>query len=138
MTSRKPALLILGGTGEALSLARAAEAKLGDRLRVIYSLAGRTRNPAKVGGEVRVGGFGGVEGLAGYLRDTGIGFLIDATHPFSAQISHHACLAAAAPRRRGACSRARHGAYRRVIAGMRRRTWPPPRRWFPASGDGCF
>lgn len=96
MTSRKPALLILGGTGEALSLARAAEVKLGDRLRVIYSLAGRTRNPAKVGGEVRIGGFGGVEGLAGYLRDTGINFLIDATHPFSAQISQHACLAAAA------------------------------------------
>ncbi|MDA0228852.1 MAG: cobalt-precorrin-6A reductase [Proteobacteria bacterium] len=96
MANRKATLLILGGTGEALRLARAAEAELGARLRVISSLAGRTRNPAKVGGEVRVGGFGGVEGLAGYLRDTGVDFLIDATHPFSAQISQHACLAAAA------------------------------------------
>jgi len=96
MTGRKPTLLIIGGTGEALLLARAAEAELGDRLRVISSLAGRTRCPAKVGGEVRVGGFGGIEGLAGYLRDTGVDFLIDASHPFSAQISQHACLAAAA------------------------------------------
>jgi len=96
MTSHKPTLLILGGTGEALRLARAAETEQGNRIRVIYSLAGRTRSPAKVGGEERVGGFGGVEGLAGYLRDTGIDFLIDATHPFSAQISQHACLATAA------------------------------------------
>ena len=96
MTSRKPSLLILGGTGEALLLARAAVAELGDQLRVISSLAGRTRSPAIVSGEVRIGGFGGVEGLAGYLRDIGIEFLIDASHPFSAQISQHACLAAAA------------------------------------------
>ena len=45
---------------------------------------------------MRVGGFGGVDGLARYLRDSKIDFLIDATHPFSAQISNHACLAAAA------------------------------------------
>ena len=64
MTTRKPTLLILGGTGEALLLASAAVAELGDQLRVISSLAGRTRNPAKVSGEVRIGGFGGVEGLA--------------------------------------------------------------------------
>jgi len=96
MTLRKPTLLILGGTGDARRLARAAEAELGDRLRIVSSLAGSTRNPAKVGGEVRVGGFGGVEGLAGYIRDNGVAFLIDATHPFSVQISEHACLAAAA------------------------------------------
>ena len=96
MTARKATLLILGGTGEALRLARLAEGELGDRLRVIYSLAGSTRNPAKAGGETRVGGFGGVEGLAGYIRDYGVDFLIDATHPFSTQISEHSCLAAAA------------------------------------------
>jgi precorrin-6A/cobalt-precorrin-6A reductase len=46
-------------------------------------------------GEVRRGGFGGVAGLAGYLREAGIDFLIDATHPFAAQISRHAAEAAA-------------------------------------------
>jgi precorrin-6A/cobalt-precorrin-6A reductase len=96
MTDAKTTLLILGGTGDAVRLARAAEATFGDQLRVISSLAGRTRSPVKMPGEVRVGGFGGVEGLAGYLRDRRIDFLIDATHPFSAQISRHACLAAAA------------------------------------------
>ena len=96
MTVGKATLLILGGTGEALRLARAVEAGLGDRLRIVSSLAGSTRNPAKIGGEVRVGGFGGVDGLAGYIRDKDVAFLIDATHPFSAQISEHACLAAAA------------------------------------------
>jgi precorrin-6A/cobalt-precorrin-6A reductase len=96
MAARRRSLLILGGTGDALHLARAAEEKGGDGLRVIYSLAGATRNPAKTGGEVRIGGFGGEAGLARYLRDEQIDFLIDATHPFSTQISRHAALAAAA------------------------------------------
>ena len=82
MTDAKTTLLILGGTGDAVRLGRAAEATFGDQLRVISSLAGRTRSPVKMPGEVRVGGFGGVEGLAGYLRDRRIDFLIDATHPF--------------------------------------------------------
>ncbi|MBI05942.1 MAG: cobalt-precorrin-6A reductase [Rhodospirillaceae bacterium] len=96
MTNRKRTLLILGGTGDALHLARATEEKWGSELRVIYSLAGVTHNPARTVGEVRVGGFGGDEGLARYLRDQKIDFLIDSTHPFSTQISRHAALAAAA------------------------------------------
>ena len=61
-------LLILGGTGEAASLARAAVEAFGDRLDVITSLAGRTPAPILPPGTIRQGGFGGVTGLADYLR----------------------------------------------------------------------
>jgi len=92
-------LLILGGTGEAAALAgRLAE---DPRLTVITSLAGRTRDPAKVAGTVRVGGFGGAVGLATYLDEESISLLIDATHPFAAQITANAaaaCSAAEVPR----------------------------------------
>lgn len=89
-------VLILGGTSEARLLAERAHAGLGERLRIMTSLAGRTSEPAPVMGEVRRGGFGGVEGLAAYLRAARIDLLIDATHPFAAQISRQAALAAAA------------------------------------------
>ena len=88
-------LLILGGTAEGRALAEAAEARFGPELTVISALAGRTRAPLLPAGEVRIGGFGGAEGLATYLRDEGIGLLIDATHPFATQISAQACEAAA-------------------------------------------
>lgn len=84
-------LLILGGIGEALQLARA----LAPIHRVIYSVAGKGRVP-ELPCAVRVGGFGGVEGLAAFLREQGIDLLIDATHPYAAQISRHAALAAQA------------------------------------------
>lgn len=80
-------LLILGGTGEARALAAHATAQFARDLRVITSLAGRTRSPAALAGEVRRGGFGGADGLAAYLRATRIDFVIDATHPFAARIS---------------------------------------------------
>lgn len=89
-------LLILGGTGDAREIAALALAEFGTRLHVLTSLAGRTAEPAPVVGEVRRGGFGGAPGLAAFLRDAGIDFLIDATHPFAAQISRHAAEAAAA------------------------------------------
>lgn len=60
------------------------------------SLAGRVRAPVLPEGAVRVGGFGGVEGLREYLRDNGIGLLVDATHPFAGVMSDHAAAAAAA------------------------------------------
>ena len=44
--------------------------------------------------QVRVGGYGGVEGLTRYLREAGITLLIDATHPYAAQISRNAASAA--------------------------------------------
>ena len=89
-------LLILGGTAEAAALAAAVPARFGGRVRVITSLAGRTRQPAPVPGELRVGGFGGASGLAAYLAAERIAVVIDATHPFAAQISaqaHEACAA---------------------------------------------
>lgn len=94
-------LLILGGTGEAAALAGEAVAALGDRIAVITSLAGRTRNPAKLAGAVRVGGFGGAAGLADFLAREAIGLVVDATHPFAAEISANArdaCAAAEVPR----------------------------------------
>ena len=96
MPSHKPTLLILGGTGEAVKLAEATTAAFGDDMRVISSLAGRTAIPGKISGESRVGGFGGTQGLASYLRDIAADYLIDASHPFAAEITKHACLAAAA------------------------------------------
>jgi precorrin-6A/cobalt-precorrin-6A reductase len=50
---------------------------------------------------VRIGGFGGAEGLAAYLAAERVDCLVDATHPFAAQISAQAaaaCDAAAVPR----------------------------------------
>ena len=88
-------LLILGGTAEGRALAEAAEARFGPALTVISALAGRTRAPLLPAGEVRIGGFGGAEGLASYLEDERIGMLVDATHPFATQISAQACEAAA-------------------------------------------
>ncbi len=85
-----PRLLILGGTGEAAALARAAQLRFGAGLHVTTSLAGRTRKPAALPGEVRVGGFGGAAGLARYLSREGVHRVVDATHPFAAAISRHA------------------------------------------------
>ena len=84
-------VLILGGTTEAAPLARSLASD--PSLRVVTSLAGRTRAPAALAGEVRSGGFGGAAGLATYLRDHGVGLLIDATHPFAAVMPHHAAAA---------------------------------------------
>ncbi|WP_244876219.1 cobalt-precorrin-6A reductase [Winogradskya consettensis] len=62
---------------------------------MISSLAGRTSSPLLPQGEVRIGGFGGVAGLADYLRAAGIEALVDATHPFAATMTSHAVAAAA-------------------------------------------
>ena len=84
-------LLLLGGTSEAVELARALDDEPG--VETVYSLAGRTRRPVPVPGVVRTGGFGGPSGLEGYLREAGIGFLVDATHPYAVTISEHAAIA---------------------------------------------
>ena len=89
-----PHLLILGGTGEAAALAQGALARFGDNVAVTTALAGRTRHPGPIAGEVRIGGFGGAPGLAAYMTDQRVDCLIDATHPFAAAISRAARLAA--------------------------------------------
>ncbi|MFE2943690.1 cobalt-precorrin-6A reductase [Streptomyces sp. NPDC059255] len=84
-------VLILGGTTESRRLAEL----LHPRLRVTTSLAGRVARPVLPPGEVRVGGFGGADGLAHRLREDRVDALVDATHPFAAAISRNAALAAA-------------------------------------------
>jgi precorrin-6A/cobalt-precorrin-6A reductase len=81
-------LLILGGTGEARQLADALAAR--PWLSIITSLAGRTIEPRRPAGELRIGGFGGAAGLADYLRRAEVDLVIDATHPYAAAISRHA------------------------------------------------
>jgi precorrin-6A/cobalt-precorrin-6A reductase len=84
-------ILILGGTTEAAQLARVVERRRG--LKVISSLAGRTRDPAPLPGATRSGGFGGIEGLIRFIREEKIDVVIDATHPYAEQISRHAVVA---------------------------------------------
>lgn len=88
----RPNLLILAGTGEAAALARAA-AKAG--LSGIVSFAGRVERLPAQPLPRRVGGFGGVAGLMAYLREHRITHVIDATHPFAAQMSNNAVAACA-------------------------------------------
>jgi precorrin-6A/cobalt-precorrin-6A reductase len=86
-------VLILGGTTESALLAdRLAH---DSRVAVTTSLAGRTRRPAPVPGTLRVGGFGGAQGLAAWLAQSGTQAVVDATHPFAAGISAHAATACA-------------------------------------------
>ncbi|MCO3266300.1 precorrin-6A/cobalt-precorrin-6A reductase [Pseudomonas aeruginosa] len=81
-------LLLLGGIGEALALAR----RLGPAH--LYSLAGLGKVPGDLACRVRVGGYGGAEGLAAFIDEQGFDLLVDATHPYAARISRNAVRAA--------------------------------------------
>jgi precorrin-6A/cobalt-precorrin-6A reductase len=84
-------ILILGGTTEASALA----GLLADRSEFspVLSMAGRTSDPRPLPIPTRIGGFGGVEGLAGFLAQERIEAVIDATHPFAAVMSRNAAAA---------------------------------------------
>jgi precorrin-6A/cobalt-precorrin-6A reductase len=87
-------ILILGGTAEASALAKLiANDK---RFEPTLSFAGRTASPATPPIPYRVGGFGGWEGLAAWLKVEGVSAMVDATHPFAARISANAVRAAEA------------------------------------------
>jgi precorrin-6A/cobalt-precorrin-6A reductase len=86
-------ILVLGGTAEARRLAAVLH---GSGIAVVSSLAGRVANPRLPAGRVRVGGFGGPEGLAAWLREHGVAAVIDATHPFAERISASAAQASPA------------------------------------------
>ncbi|MEU6822362.1 cobalt-precorrin-6A reductase [Streptomyces atriruber] len=86
-------VLILGGTTEGRRLAELLADEAG--VRVTSSLAGRVAAPRLPPGEVRVGGFGGAEGLAAWLAEHHVDALIDATHPFAGTMSFNAAKAAA-------------------------------------------
>lgn len=89
-----PHVLVLGGTTEARALATELSARPGTR--VTTSLAGRVTRPGTVAGELRVGGFGGAQGLADWLREQRVDAVIDATHPFAETITANAARAATA------------------------------------------
>ncbi|WP_006245276.1 cobalt-precorrin-6A reductase [Mycolicibacterium tusciae] len=81
-------ILLLGGTSEARALA----ALLHPHVEVISSLAGRVPDPALPVGQVRIGGFGGVDGLRDWLLGAGVDAVVDATHPFAATITANAAV----------------------------------------------
>lgn len=78
-------VLVLGGTAEARALAADLHAEA--EVHVVSSLAGRVSRPALPAGEVRIGGFGGANGLAGWIRQHAVDAVVDATHPFAQRIS---------------------------------------------------
>jgi precorrin-6A/cobalt-precorrin-6A reductase len=79
-------VLLLGGTSEARALA----ARLHPGVDVISSLAGRVPDPALPVGEVRIGGFGGVDGMRRWLTEAAVDAVVDATHPYATTITAHA------------------------------------------------
>ena len=88
--ARTGPVLVLGGTAEARELSSA----LAERgIPAVSSLAGRVMHPGKTVGQTRIGGFGGPDGLADWLREQRCAAVIDATHPFAAQISQSAAAA---------------------------------------------
>ncbi len=80
-------VLLLGGTAEARELAAHLQ---GAGVPFVSSLAGRVSRPRLPVGDVRVGGFGGVEGLAAYIGENGMTDVVDATHPFATTMTEHA------------------------------------------------
>lgn len=83
-------VLLLGGTAEARAL---AERLIGCDVSVLSSLAGRVARPRLPVGPVRIGGFGGVDGLRDWLVEHEASAVVDATHPFAERISAHAATA---------------------------------------------
>ena len=99
MTKR---ILILGGTTEAQDLYLSLQEQLPE-IELSYSLSGATDNPADFGANMRIGGFGGIQGLTEHLESHDFDALLDATHPFAERITAHAvaaCEAAGVPRLR--------------------------------------
>ncbi|ARE39592.1 Cobalt-precorrin-6x reductase [Rhodovulum sp. P5] len=88
----RPNLLILGGTTEATALAHAVADRSID---ATLSFAGRVERVKRQPVPIRIGGFGGAKGLTDWLRENRITHVVDATHPFAAQMSRNAVAACA-------------------------------------------
>lgn len=86
-------VLVLGGTAEARELAVLLERQ---SVTFVSSLAGRVARPRLPVGEVRIGGFGGVEGLRRFLAERDVSAVVDATHPFAEGMSANALAACGA------------------------------------------
>ena len=69
-------ILILSGTAEGFALAQQLHEER-PKWRIISSLAGRTKNPNLPIGEIRIGGFGGIEGLIDYISKQKVDKIID-------------------------------------------------------------
>jgi precorrin-6A/cobalt-precorrin-6A reductase len=82
-------ILVLGGTAEAVTK---TQELIGENTNhnIIYSLAGRTTGQPKLNCEIRIGGFGGVDGLIKFITENNVTKIIDATHPYALQISKNA------------------------------------------------
>ena len=85
-------LLVLAGTGEARQML--AWLATEQRFRITASLAGVTSAPHALGVATRSGGFGGVDGLADWVRQHNVDIMLDMTHPYAAQMSRHAAAVA--------------------------------------------
>jgi precorrin-6A/cobalt-precorrin-6A reductase len=91
MKDRRKKVLVLGGTGEARAIVEGMRDVYGDKLTLVYSLAGVTRSPeVPEGVEVMTGGFGGKEGFEAYIREAEVSAVINATHPFAATMTRNA------------------------------------------------
>jgi precorrin-6A/cobalt-precorrin-6A reductase len=84
-------ILILGGTADGVGIAKVVSEL--SEMDAVYSLAGATKSPKLPNCRTRVGGFGGADGLARYLREENIDGMVDATHPYASQMANHANLA---------------------------------------------
>ncbi len=83
-------LLIFGGTSLAREVANTLH---GHGVSVLTSYAGVTHAPHLPSGETRFGGFGGIKGLVQFLKVNPFDVVVDALHPFAAQMSRHAAVA---------------------------------------------
>lgn len=93
LTAEYGHILLLAGTFEARVLA----GKLADTFpdtRLTVSFAGAVSDLPELNAPMRVGGFGGVKGLQSYLASEKVTLILDATHPYAAQMSWNAFTAA--------------------------------------------
>ena len=79
MDDTRRSLLIVGGTSEAMAVART----LKDEARVTMSLVGMTQARLPDGVGLHQGGFGGEAGLEAYVRGKGVAAIVDGSHPFA-------------------------------------------------------
>ncbi|MTI10905.1 cobalt-precorrin-6A reductase [Curvivirga aplysinae] len=90
----KSQILILGGTTEARLLPPAIPDAIASKYDIVTSFSGITKSPKIEAGQIRIGGFGGVEGLCNYITAHNVALIIDATHPFAKAMPKHAYEAA--------------------------------------------
>ena len=84
-------ILIIGGTAEGFKIASFLNE---NNYSSVLSLQGNTLQPRQVNYVTRSGGFGGIDGLKNYLNNNCVSVIIDASHPYSTQISNNVKLAA--------------------------------------------